>query len=75
MLSRWHSGDLPTGAGNARDTGSIPAQGRCPRVENGNLLQYSCLENSMDRGVWWATVHGAAKIQMQLSMNALNEYF
>ena len=42
------------------DSGSIPG-GRSPGVENGNPLQYSCLENSMDRGAWWATVHGAAK--------------
>ena len=40
-----------------------------------NLLQYSCLENSKDRGVWWATVREAAKIQMQLSMYVLKEYF
>ena len=46
---------------NARDPGSIPGVGRSPGEGNGNLLQYSCLENSMDRGVWWATVHGIAK--------------
>jgi len=38
-----------------------PGSGRYPGVGNGNLLQYSCLENSMDGGAWWATVHGAAK--------------
>ena len=37
--------------------GSSPGLGRCPGEENGNLLQYSCLENSVDRGAWWATVH------------------
>ena len=37
--------------------GSIPGLGRSPGVGNGNPLQYSCLENSMDRGAWWATVH------------------
>ena len=37
-------------------------------VGNGNLLQYSCLENSMDSGAWWATVHGVAKSRIQLSM-------
>ena len=46
---------------NAGDTGSIPGLGRSPGEGNGNTLQYSCLENPIDRGVWWATVHGAAK--------------
>ena len=44
-------------AGNAGDTGSIPGWGRSPGEGNGNPLQYSCLENPMDGGVWWATVH------------------
>ena len=43
---------------NAGDAGSIPRSGRCPEG-NGNLLQYTCLENSMDRGVWWAAFHGS----------------
>ena len=43
------------------DPGSIPRFKRCPEEGNGNPVQYSCLENSMDRGAWWATVHGAAK--------------
>ena len=42
---------------NAGDPGSIPGLGRSPGEENGNPLQYFCLENSMDRGPWWATVH------------------
>ena len=42
---------------NARDLGSIPGLGRSPGEENGNPLQYSCLENSMDRGVWQTTAH------------------
>ena len=46
---------------NVGDPGSIPGSGRCPGEGNGNPLQYSCLENSMDRGAWWATVHGVAK--------------
>ena len=46
---------------NAGDTGSIPGSGRSSGGENGNLLQYSCLENPMDRGAWWATIHGVAK--------------
>ena len=48
---------------NARDMGLIPELGRSPGGENGNLLQDSCLENSMDREAWWATVHGVAKSQ------------
>ena len=48
---------------NAGDLGSIPGSGRSPGEGNGNPLQYSCLENSMDRGVWWATVHRVAKSQ------------
>ena len=45
------------------DAGSIPGLGRSPGEGNGNPLQYSCLENSMDRGAWWATVHGVTKSQ------------
>ena len=51
----------PDNAGAARDMVSIPGSGRSPGEGNGNPLQYSCLENLMDRGAWWATVHGAAK--------------
>ena len=47
--------------GDVRDVGLIPELGRCPREGNGNLLQYSCLENPMDRGAWQATVHGVTK--------------
>ena len=46
---------------NARDLGLIPGWGRSPGGENGNPLQYSCLENSMDRGAWKAMVHGGLK--------------
>ena len=53
--------NLPVNEGDARDTGSIPGLGRSPGKGNGNPVQYSCLENSMDRGAWQATVHGAAK--------------
>ena len=53
--------NLPTNAGNLGDSGSIPGLGRSPGVGNGNPLQYSCLEDSMDRGPWWATVHGVTK--------------
>ena len=50
--------NLPAHAGDARDRGSIPGLGSSARVENGNPLQYSCLENSTDRRAWRATVHG-----------------
>ena len=50
--------NLPADAG---DTSSIPRSGRAPGEGNGNLLQYSCLKSSMDRGTWWATVHGVTK--------------
>ena len=46
---------------NAGDLGSIPESGRSPREENGNPLQYSCLENPMDGEAWWATVYGVAE--------------
>ena len=51
----------PDNVGDTLDVGLIPGLGRCSGGGNGNPLQYSCLENSMDRGAWWATVHGAAK--------------
>ena len=50
-------------AGDKRDEGSIPGLGRSLGGKNGNLLKYSCLENPMDRGAQWATVHGVAKSQ------------
>ena len=52
---------------NSGDLGSIPGLGRSPGEGNGNPLQYSCLENPIDRGAWWATVHGVAKSWTQLS--------
>ena len=54
--------NLPDDAAVARNKGSDPGLGRSPGVGNGNLLQYSCLKNSMDRGAWWATVHGVAEL-------------
>ena len=48
-------------AGDISDMGSIPGLGRCPGGGNGNLLQYSCLENPMDRGAWQAMVHKVTK--------------
>ena len=53
-------------AGNAGDLGSIPRLGRSSGEGNGNPLQYSCLENSMDRGAWGATVHGVVKSRTPL---------
>ena len=54
-------------AGDIRDTGSIPASGRSPGGGHGNQLQFSCLENPMDRGSWWSPVHGVTKARTQLS--------
>ena len=56
----------PANAGDQRDVGSNPGSGRSPGEGNGNPLQYSCLENPMDRGAWWATVHGVTKSQTRL---------
>ena len=64
-LPSWLSGK--ESACNAGDAGSIPGSGRFSGGENGKPLQYSCLENSTERGAWWATVHGVAKGQTQLS--------
>ena len=52
---------------NSGDPGSIPGEGRSPGEGNGNPLQYSCLENSRDRGAWWATADGVLKSQTGLS--------
>ena len=62
---------LPADAGDARDVGLIPGSGKSPGVGNGNLLQYSCLKNYMNRGAWWATVHGIPESDTteQLSMH------
>ena len=66
-----HSGTSPVArkesACKARDPGSIPGSGRSPGEGNDYPLQYFCLQNSMDRGAWWATVHGVAKTWTQLS--------
>ena len=55
--------NLPANAGDIRDMGSIPGLGRSARGGHGNPLQYSCLENPMDRGVWRAIVHRVTKSQ------------
>ena len=53
--------EVKASASNVGDLGSIPGLGRSPREGNGNPLQYSCLENPMDWGAWWAAVHGVIK--------------
>ena len=61
------SGKEPTtSAGDIRDTGSICGSGGSPGGKHGNPLQYSCLENPMDRGAWWATVQRVTKSQTRL---------
>ena len=77
-LGKWHIlvGTAPGGTNGKEFTcqcrrhkgcGFDPGTGRSPGEENGKPLQYPCLKNSMDRGAWWATVHGIAKSQTQLS--------
>ena len=56
----------PANAGGTGNSGSIPGSERTPGGGNGNLFQYSCLENPMDRGTWWATVHNITKGWTQL---------
>ena len=58
--------NLPANAGDARDAGSIPGLGRSSGEGHGNPFQYSCLENSTDRGAWRARVHRVTKSQTQL---------
>ena len=64
LAAQWMVKNLPA---NERDTSLIPGLERSPGEGNGNLLQYSCLENSMDRKAWQAIVHGVKKSQTQLS--------
>ena len=52
---------------NAEDWGWIPVLGRSPGEENGNPFQYSCLGNPMDKGAWWATAHGVARVRQDLA--------
>ena len=59
--------EVKVSAYNAEDLGLIPGLGRSPGEGNGNPLQYSCLENPMDGGAWWAMVHGVTKSPTRLS--------
>ena len=63
----------PANAWDTRDVGLIPGSGRCPGVGNGNPLQYSCLENFMDRGAWKTTVHGVIKSRMWQSTHTYRD--
>ena len=68
MLGGFPGGsDSKESACNEGDVVSISESGRSPGEGNGYPLQYSCLENSMDRGAWWATVHGVTKSPIQLN--------
>ena len=71
VASYWNKtfggSEVKTFACNAGHLDSIPGLGRSPGEGNGNLLQYSCLENPIDGGAWWATVHGVAKSWTWLS--------
>ena len=58
--------NLPANAEDIKDMGSIPGSGRSPGVGHGNPLEYSCLENPMDRGAWWAMVHRITQSQTRL---------
>ena len=61
-------------AGDLRDMGSIPGLGRSSEGEHGNPLQYSCLENPMDRGAWWAIVHRVTESQTQLKLLSMHAH-
>ena len=67
IVSKGFPGGSEVKACNVGDLGSIPGSGRSPGEGNGNPLQYFCLENPMDGGAWWATVHRVAKSQIRLS--------
>ena len=61
----------PASAGDARDVGPVPGSGKSSGEGNGNLLQYSCWENSMERGDWWIAIHRVTKSWTRLNMQAL----
>ena len=62
--------NMPANAGDIRDNSLTPGSGRSPGGEHGSLLQYSCLENPMDRRAWWAIVHGVAESQTELKQSS-----
>ena len=64
----------PASVGDIRDAGSILGLGRSPGGGHGNPLQYSCLENPMDRGTWWATVHAVTQNQTRLKQLSMNTF-
>ena len=66
--------NLPANAGDTRDMGLIPVLGRSPGEGNGNPLQYSCLDNPMDKGAWQATVHRVTKNWIQLKQLSMHTY-
>ena len=66
-MSQGYSSVVKNLPANAVDLVQIPGSGRSPGVDNGNPLQYSCLENPLDRGAWWATVHGVTESWTLLS--------
>ena len=75
-LPQWLSGkESACNAGATGDAGLIPGSGRSPGGRHGNPLQYSCLENPMDRETWWATVHGVAKSQTLLKRLSTHTFF
>ena len=71
-VSRWRGGK--ESAGGSKDLGSIPDLRRSLEVGNGNLLQYSCLENSVDRGAGWVTVHAAAESDVAERLSTHTEH-
>ena len=66
--------NLPASAGDMRDAGPIPGLGRSHGGEHGNPLHYSCLENPLDRGAWWAIAYRAAKSWTRLKRLSMHEY-
>ena len=72
LLGGPSSKESTCNAGATGNAGLTPRSGKTPGGGNGNLLQYSCLENPMDRGAWWATVYGFAKSQTQLKRLSLH---
>ena len=67
--------NLPANSGDLREVGLIPGSERFPAVGNGNPLQYSCLENSMDRGAWWATSMGSQTVRHDWAYNATQHLY